>query len=121
MIEQKDYNDIITREAVAASLKKAVAERGADYVYERREVPDPFEEGELNRACVYQYDGKPDCIVGYVLDDLGIPYSPSWEGASARYVLKALRVNDANLVLDLTDVQRFQDSGIPWGEAIKDF
>lgn len=45
-------------------LTKAVNLKGEDYVYPRK---------SSGMACHYAFNGEPDCIVGHVLVDLGIP------------------------------------------------
>lgn len=100
-------------------LNRAVAERGADHVYD---VPaTPFEE------CVY-FDifGDPSCIVGHVLHYKGISAEDMREDnnngidlilAGAAKSEIEIRVDPLTRTL-LTTVQESQDSQTPWGEAL---
>lgn len=114
-----DINEVMTEEAVRASLAKAVAERGADFVYEPKGKDSRFEDSI--DTCLYQHEGKPDCIVGYVLDDLGVPYDPKWEGDNADTVLYREGLESQAIRESLWSVQSYQDWGEPWGEAVKAF
>lgn len=107
--------------SVVATLKAVVAER-PDYIYKRPAYITS------NEACLYVHpseDGssaQPGCIVGHVLNRLGIglPAMAQHEGADAGTLVGALGLT--NLSPDtlglLDDVQGFQDSGETWAEAL---
>jgi len=67
----------ITRQQYLDAQAKVVEERGHDYVY-----PDAW---RINETCQYVYDGKPGCIVGASLAELGVPLVEmhKWEGVPA--------------------------------------
>ena len=101
----------ITYDEVLRGLLDAVNLKGEDHVYEDLEM------------CSYLRCGEPSCIVGYLmintleinpLSILGI------EGTDAGYALAALgfEMDDDTMNL-LTEVQRAQDHGTPWGEAVE--
>ena len=99
---------------------RSIAEKNPDFVYDR---PDP------NRGCLYAYDGKPSCIVGHALSNLGVEIEflqhldTAIDGGVG--VLEALQTYDEfeiddDQAADLVSlVQNFQDSGVPWGQAVE--
>jgi hypothetical protein len=102
-----------------ALAEKAVSVKGGDYIYD-----EDAEDGE----CSYIIDGRPSCIVGHILVDLG--YSPEqiheFEGHSAVSAIDALEENSSlpiEFSIDaksyLERVQDRQDMKVPWGEAIQ--
>lgn len=89
-------------------LEKAVAEKGPDYVYERRS----------SEACVYFDQGKPSCIVGHMFDYMGLRGIP--EGKAASQALETLGIAADTRTRDLLNhVQELQDTGVPWGDALR--
>ena len=99
---------------------RSIAEKNPDFVYER---PDP------NGWCRYVYDGKPSCIVGHALANLGVELEflqhldTAIDGGVG--ALEALQTYDEfeiddNQAADLISlVQNLQDSGVPWGQAVE--
>lgn len=101
---------------VTKALKDAVKARGADYVY-----GDHFGE-----QCEYVRDQKPACLVGEVLaTSFHIPIDVLSElettADDVLYILRAegLLVYTAEAQEMLTTAQGLQDTGTPWGEAVK--
>lgn len=99
-------------------IRKAVADKGEDYVYpnELREDGDP--EG----ACRYTVDGKGACIVGVAIENaVGTPYPENNRNFMAATVLRG----DYGLLWDLAGAfgvaQVMQDGGTPWGHALVAF
>lgn len=105
-------------------LKAAVVERGPDYVYEVIDSSD---------RCLYWHQEKnePGCIVGLVLFNKGVTpdslIDVDNEVATAARHLSSYKLMTATgetvwlseKALDLfSRVQRFQDTGSPWGEAL---
>lgn len=96
-------------------LDRAVAEKGADFVYERRAL-----------SCRYAHEGKPDCIVGHVLVYLGVPAErlTCIEGmAFDMTILHHVEIEfglafTSKAVMALSIAQSEQDSGTPWALAV---
>lgn len=104
---------LITRERFTAAMERAVALKGEDYVYEMPGGGD---------TCLYRYEDKPSCIIGHVLEDLGVPYSPDWERTTSNYVLKTmLGIEDETLCSASVYAQGEQDNGGTWGQALSDY
>lgn len=97
-------------------LREVVAEQ-PDFVYERVPVED------LGPSCLYQFDGKPSCIVGQVL------FRHGWSigelaALDARRPLPAAHCLPSKLVDSdaraiLNEAQGFQDSGVPWRSVLQ--
>lgn len=103
----------LTLEMVTPVLEALVAEFGEDHIYKADE------RGENGRAtCSYQEGGKPSCIVGHVLDRLGVEYNPEWEGINAGGVLSGAPFYVAR---GLQKAQKLQDDGKTWGEALSSY
>jgi hypothetical protein len=94
-------------EGALALLERAVQEKGEDYVYPLSDKRDGI--------CRYAVDYEPSCIVGHVLFYLG-KLDAAIEGASAHTVLHDLATDEAKYLLLV--VQRAQDAGKPWGQAL---
>lgn len=107
---------LITLKQVDKALKEIVASKPEGYVYERPE-------GAEGGLCVYTTPGgSASCIVAEVLDRFGI-YRPEWNSAGNAMPwdlfdrpARARFTGDANVRLSV--VQRRQDRGVPWAEAI---
>lgn len=114
------YDDIIEL------LDMAVEEYGADYVYHRPER-------ETNCAYVHEtIDGVVvGCIMAYVFNKLGVSLGTlqKFEGVLAYEIYSKLYLNakgyqrqtaDDNRKIEdlLMTVQKYQDAGFPWGEAV---
>lgn len=116
----------ITFEQAVASLEKAVAAKGADFVYEQIAVDDNTE--DPTTMCMYfePESGEPSCIVGHVLADQGITLPVIGEDANADEDVHSL-VAKGRLHLDgdrtkqlLQRAQQRQDHGHSWGTAVAD-
>lgn len=108
-------------------LNKAVELKGGDYVYQ----PNRTDSGP---SCLYAKDGQPDCIVGHVLVDLGIPaseleykglgetentlsFGPIGEIAVTIQYTKGIRFTPkARRLLSIAQSQ--QDNGVSWGASV---
>lgn len=110
---------------VLVALEAAVAERGADYVYDYGSTP--------SGNCVYVgSDGTPSCIVGVALSKLGVSVETlKAEGqtgaAGGRTPFNAIAIGSRSdlaalltpaAVNVLAAAQFRQDSGESWGEAL---
>ena len=117
-----ETREILTAERVWELLDNAVADRGADYVYPKQ---DDLPYGNV---CLYWHPGDndgaggPGCIVGHVLTQLGVDPDTlqQHEGDSAFHLLMEDEVYPTTLEAAriLSDVQRRQDEGFSWGEAV---
>lgn len=102
----------LTLEQARELLHRAVAEKGADYVYTSRKNPQFAQ-------CVYVENGQPSCIIGHVVNYLGVPLDAIKEGVGPDQVL-----SDAGITAESTTAkllhhaQLQQDQGIPWGQAV---
>lgn len=99
-------------------LKRAVDEKGADFVYRTAEE-------WATKPCVYFNPGTkcPACLIGHVLSYKGLTYDDIWthnDGTGVTELREAeiIRMDDNTTEL-LTLVQRKQDAGWPWGEAVQ--
>lgn len=117
----------ITATMVHDLLRKAVELKGSDYVY------PTYRGSALN--CYYAKDGQPDCIVGHVLFDLGVPIADmTWDDSGERrgdmatdvisvhrdYLLEehGLKFDDVAWEM-LRSAQSKQDWRCSWGEALE--
>jgi len=111
----------VTPEEIVKALGEAVAEKGADFVYQ----PEDFA-GFCNY--VHGADGPrpvPGCIVGNVLHRLGVPLGElaNYERRDAYSVANALIEIQApdggrSIREKLSLIQVEQDDSMPWGEAV---
>lgn len=103
----------VGRNEVLDLLTEVVAEAGPDFVYK-----------SPGQYCRYEYKGQPSCLVGRVLNRLGVPVE-ALAGLDEDYPA----VNDVDFVslgLSLPDdavialqaVQEWQDEGNKWGDAL---
>lgn len=104
-------------EQFVEAMRKAVAERGEDFVY-------PIEwrlAGEQNGICQYTIDGAPACIVGAALYHMtGKVYEGLNE--SADEVLRTyFGIANEAVTTAAAHAQEAQDANKTWGEALKEF
>lgn len=112
-------------------LEKAVTHKGPDFIYS---APD-----DGDGSCMYfEYDfvlneqeqvqqvrPTPSCLIGHMIDDLGLSdkfdhEGNEYEGASAANVLTRLGLRLSNKAANFIDqAQSEQDSNTPWGEAVR--
>lgn len=108
----------ITEADFTAAIEKAVADKGADYVYNPNNT----------RACTYTEDGEPSCIVGTALINLGFEATPDWdypiqhdvvlEDTAADTILPYFFDIPQNVVVAARKAQHDQDNGSTWGDAL---
>lgn len=120
---------VVTYQRVVNALHAAVVDRGEDFVY----TPP---EGAPTGACLNWHEDvdKPGCIVGYVLHSLGATKeqlagknpvdSEATYAITASNTIHNLETEHGWVLGDeiatlLTQVQKFQDVGEPWGEAVR--
>lgn len=102
------------------TMKQVVAEEGSDYIY----VPKPTQQYPMG-ACVYVYNGKPDCLAGRVLARMGVPLwvLESYEGSTINQMIVESSSRPINLTNEtihvLRQAQRAQDRGETWGYCLE--
>ena len=111
----------ITEADFTAAIEKAVADKGADYIYN----PD------FTRACTYTEDGEPSCIVGTALINLGFEATPDWddpiqhdvvlEDTAADTILPYFFDIPQNVVTAARKAQCVQDECGTWGTALENY
>jgi hypothetical protein len=111
----------VSGERVIEVLREVVAER-PDYVYAA--PPEMITTAMLANPCFYVHgegaDAVPGCVVGAVLNRLGVPLSElaGYEGTPAQHVAERLLETDHDVVSMLREVQTEQDQGTSWGDAL---
>jgi hypothetical protein len=96
-------------------LTQALMERGPSFVY------TPRDNSTSGNSCLYFYEGKPDCIVGLVGSYVGITSEDVHEGYGDPISQEAfIKKFDDNALSLLATVQKYQDSGYNWGDAVKE-
>lgn len=99
-----------------ASLAVRVA--GSDFVYHTVEDQDL----ELSRYLYFDYDGKPSCLVGWILFYAGaepFPFCEENEADVEELVLNGVLDANGDTVEYLGLLQAAQDLGNSWGEAFE--
>lgn len=108
---------MFTDDEVIESMKRAVAQKGADYIY-------PF------LACDYSKWGEPACIVGHVLHDidptayaLAVDWDRSFNDSAVDDLQREgfLPNFTDRQVTALLRAQERQDKGATWGAAYDAF
>lgn len=99
----------ITIEDFTKAMEDAVALKGEDFVYLKEEWA----------ACVYEEAGKPSCLLGHALYNLGLPFPE--RNINIQAVLVANYDVPRNLRLAAAEAQRDQDRGETWGNALSSF
>jgi hypothetical protein len=117
----------LTASVVREGLLALVEQEGEDFVYEGVKQHDGYPK------CVYVRNGEPDCIVGRLLANLGVPVDRLVEadedqymtGVPAAQLLGELReegvitlATGEGVANALAQVQHLQDSRIAWGAAV---
>ncbi len=108
----------IDKDEAIRLLRKEVANKGPDYVYER--LNSRFS----SRSCVYfdEVTGEPSCIVGHVLADTehvqDIATNLNIVGvAHIAEVFPDLMTREATQIFEVA--QDFQDRQHPWGQSLE--
>ena len=115
----------VSYEQAVLALKKAVEELGEDYVYKRIRRPNG------KSYCAYYDQNKaPSCIVGHVLTEIGAePFEfDSDENTSNISRLETIgivkfddSINGLSKTATLLGVAQIsQDTGAPWGYAVRE-
>lgn len=108
----------ISYDSAVTLLKRAVLEKGADYVYR-----DPNDKDARPECSYFEPDGSPSCIVGHVIHYKGVELddvAPLNTGLAVDVLVSDGIIAGDEYSMDLlTDVQGFQDHGMPWGEAVR--
>lgn len=116
-----------TLEDVQSKVSAIIDAAGSDFVYKHRKNPNG------STGCYYAYNGMPDCIVGRLLAELGVPVADmeeegveTLERVFSDYIAKLYSVLSDQYDLDFTfearhfldELQFRQDQGDTWGEAL---
>lgn len=112
-------------EKFTAALEKAVAERGADWVYpaDWKGSGDP-DYASSGPTCQYVWGDQPGCIIGYTLHELGTELAElrKFEFSGAYQVVSiALPEVSQRVLLAAMEAQMQQDAGKTWGEALEEY
>lgn len=110
---------VVTYNQVATLLREIVAEYGPDTTYEQRARALGQTHYEQGIGCVYRIDGNPACIIGVLLDRLGIevPHHRNTFQITT-FAREVMDIDSLTLSL-MSSVQSAQDSGQSWGEALR--
>lgn len=105
------------------AITEAVKTKGEDYTYPEEEM-SPGDEG-FPTAPMCRYvttDGRPSCIIGHALWNMGITVPPQLEGKNAGEALFHLLPGlSVGVVHAASEAQDMQDAHETWGEALKAF
>ena len=106
---------VITPEQIIAEVRKVAAER-PDHVYRNPEWP----ESQTRGFCKYMHDGEPGCIMGTAFYHLGVTLP---EGGDVGNVLMGYFPSIYDQLSEeqeswLRSVQRNQDQGSSWADAV---
>ena len=107
----------ITYEMARDGIPAIIDTRGVDFVYQTH----PGSAG----TCMYVWDGKPDCLVGCFLADLGLPLDAfkDHEGSEIETAVEKGLLSDNGFTIDpealhaLGKLQYWQDDQAAWGTA----
>jgi hypothetical protein len=111
-----------TDEQVMTTLRQVVNER-PEYVYT---APKHMRDFEGDPSCFYVHTdvnggaSEPGCVVGAVLNRLGVPLESlaEWEGASAHAVAMRVCYMPPRTAAALSRAQDAQDNGTTWERAL---
>lgn len=114
----------LTYKQVRRALDDVLRREGKKTTYARRFHAIVGEEYKDWNSCLYQQDGKPLCIVGVVLDDLKVPYSPLWEDQGVLTIVPMIEEDSGieftrKAAAFLEHAQDRQDEGATWEKAVK--
>jgi len=117
---------IRTKKDAVDWLEKAMATKAPDYIYPGHR--DSFGE----KVCVYQWEGRPDCLIGVALSLAGWTESMLYKLDGPETVSGSWRISEAyevfpdfipllgkDAVVALHRAQLVQDQGGTWGEAVE--
>lgn len=112
----------VTEAQVIETLRAVVAER-PDHVYN---APDHMRSEDNGNECFYVHvdangeSPEAGCVVGVVLDRLGVPLDQleGWEATGADTVAPMVLETTSDIVALLGHVQYRQDHGKTWSEAL---
>ena len=100
-----------------------LAEANPHFVYQKPIDPDSNGVG-----CRYEVDGEGSCIIGQAAIKAGVPVEllRKWDNPRGNYdsssigvVADTIEIEGMRPIAWLGDVQRHQDAGKSWGEAVR--
>lgn len=103
-----------------------IAKKNPDTIYEERvkEIHEVYSGG----TCRYVINSTPACLVGVALSELGMSnqdLAKCDHVGSIRIVVHEFKdsifeIDDYSLLGELAGIQRQQDDGMSWGDAVKE-
>jgi len=111
----------LTLENVVKAAEEIVSEAPAGYIY-------PTNLQTENASCLYVRDGRPDCIVGKILDKLGVPLDFDEDDSLnvdlayglLRWLEQESVIEIGESVVDfLSEIQSQQDMGVTWSRSLE--
>ena len=110
---------VITFEEMKTALRRAVKERGEDFVYPVGKPAWMTLNSLGTPVCRYALDdGSPACIVGLALSYLCPLDKPVPNNHTIPNAYPSVSFSEGALTL-AADVQYAQDRGVPWGFAVE--
>lgn len=117
----------ITARRALELITDVVDRAGEDFVYEQKDMTDvrgAFEYGAPPKGCRYvEFVDQPSCLVGHVLHRAGVDAATlnrlDMLGVSASALADYGIQADVGAQRILGVAQQVQDSGKPWGEALR--
>lgn len=103
----------LARDEVREMLREIVAEFPDGYKYTK-----VMHQGLV--TCVYAVDGCPSCLIGHLLDRLNVVVPLHHQSMPIHFVAQrhAPGLFSAEAVTYLSNVQSYQDNGLPWLDCL---
>jgi hypothetical protein len=101
-----------TVQDIDETAQKVLADVGIDHKYD----------GPNIEFCLYQTCGQPRCLVGHILDRLGVDMTQlgKYEGRNIVWAIGELQLDiESDAVNFLDDMQVGQDFNHTWGDALE--
>ncbi len=114
LIEDMGKRPMVQVDEFMEALERAVAKRGSDWSYPQDRNDRTF---RFNGTCVYSTpSGEAACIIGAVMDELGLT-RPAYDcTVGAESVLGARVSPEVRRLAGYA--QGMNDSGVPWGQIV---
>jgi hypothetical protein len=98
---------------------RSIAAKHPGHIYQDKDTDNP------NTSCFYQREGKPSCIMGHALFNLGVPIATlqamdTHTGGIYEFLTLGFTTPLASheTLMWLNSVQNLQDNLKPWGYAV---
>lgn len=124
LFNRKPKRIVIDGKRAVQLLEKAVASRGADYIYK------PINDSGFG-GCVYVTEDEkgnltPSCLIGFALAEAGVSlaalevHNTSVVNTITRYLADSYDVEITDEAINIfRTAQALQDDGEPWGKALE--